>query len=59
MGGNGNAPPEQQHEQQHHGAGSHKAQFLADDGEDEVVLGFGHEQVFLAAVAQPQPGGPA
>ena len=59
MGGNGNAPPEQQHEQQHHGAGPHKAQFLADDGEDEVVLGFGHKQMLLAAVPQPQPGGSA
>ena len=59
MGGNGDPPPEQQHKQQHHGAGPHKAQLLADDGEDEVVLRFGHEQMLLAAVAQPQPGGPA
>ena len=59
MGGNGDPPPEQQHKQQHHGAGPHKAQFLADDGEDEVVLGFGHKQMLLAAVPQPQPGGPA
>ena len=49
----------QQHEQQHHGAGPHKAQLLADDGKDEIVLRLGHEQMLLAAVAQPQPCRPA
>src|SRR5699024_12535015 len=29
-----------------------EAQFLADDGEDEVVGGFGQPEMFLAAVAE-------
>ena len=59
MGGDGNAPPEQQHKEQYHGAGPHKAQFLADDGKDKVVLRLRHEQMLLAAIAQPQPSSPA
>ena len=39
--------------------GDDEPQLLADDGEDEVVLGFGHKQMLLAAVAQPQPCRPA
>ena len=58
-GCDGDAPPQQQHEQPHHCTGPDEAQLLADDGKDEVVLRFGHEKVLLAAVAQPQPGCPA
>ena len=36
----------------------HKAQLLADDGKDKIVLRLGHEQMLLPAVAQPQPRGP-
>ena len=46
------APPQQQCKQQDHRAGSHKAKLLAQDGKDEVVLRFGHEQVLLAAAAK-------
>ena len=37
----------------------HEAQFLADDGEDEVVLRLGDEKMLLAAFPQTEAGGPA
>ena len=59
MGRQRDSPPEQQHEQPHHSAGPHKAQLLANDGKNKIVLGLWHEQMLLAAVAQAQPGSPA
>ena len=53
------APPQQRTEQQNDRTRAQKAQFLAEDGKDEVVLRLGHEQMFLTTVAQPQPCRPA
>ena len=55
MGRQRDAPPQQQRKQQDHPAGPHKAQLLAQDGKDKVVLGLGHEQMLLAAAAKAQP----
>ena len=52
-------PPQQRAEQQNDRTRAQKAQLLAEDGKDEVVLGLRHEQMLLAAVAQPQPRRPA
>jgi hypothetical protein len=35
--------------------GAHQAEFLADDGEDEVVVGFWDPAVLLPALSQPYP----
>ena len=59
MGCDGDATAEQQHEQPHHCAGPHEAQFLADNGENEVVLRLGDEKMLLAAFPQTEAGGPA
>lgn len=40
------APPQQRTEQQNDRTRAQKAQFLAEDGKDEVVLRLGHEQMF-------------
>ena len=55
MGCQRDAPPQQQGKQQDHRTGPDEAQFLAQNGKDEVVLRLGHEQVLLAAVAKAQP----
>ena len=46
------ARPSQQDEQQHDEHGAEQPQLLADDREDEVVLGLGQIRVLLAGVTQ-------
>ena len=51
----GEAPPYQQREQNNDQHRPYKAQLLADDGEDEVVLRLGQEQMLLPGIAQALP----
>ena len=47
-----NAPQQKRHKKENHQQRADKAQLFTDDGENKVVLRFGHEQVLLAAAAK-------
>ena len=54
------APEDQRREQQHDDPRAHQSQFLADDGENEIVVLLRQKQEFLPALAKaqsPQPAG--
>ena len=60
MEGDPVAPEDQRREQQHDDPGSYQTQFLAGDGENEIVVLLRQKQELLPALAKtqsPQPAG--
>lgn len=56
--GNHNSPPNEHRKQNDNQQRTDKAEFLTDNGKDEVILWLRQIQIFLPALAQTQPKQP-